>query len=466
MLNHVGAVEEWAAEELGSVDLGDIRRGRRLQDVAARMAARPGLSLPKLYPRWRELKSVYGLFRREESRLDRIESEHWKRVREDCRGPGDHLFIQDSTSLDYTSHESVEGLGPIGDGGGRGFMAHTTLALRVGGDEPAAWHYEVVGLAHQKLWTRPEESHHGRESRSERLSRGRESLVWSECLEEIGDAPAGGDCRWILVGDRASDVYETIASCRCHGFAFVLRACQDRVVEGGGRLFSTVRAASSLGSFALSLRGRGGQPSREARLHLSAAEVSLRPPWRPGQGLGQGRWERVWVVRVWEDKEAGLEWILLSSGPVRGFGEARRVASHYHFRWAVEEYHKCWKTGLRVESHQFKSGDRLEGIIAVAGLVAVRLLALKTVARTRPRTPVSDLPFPAAWIAVLVRWYEGEFGVVEDWDAERVIRALGRLGGHLGRRLDGLPGWQTLWSGYVRLQDMVMGAELFQEKFG
>src|SRR3989304_4458812 len=75
--------------------------------------------------------------------------------------------------------------------------------------------------------------------------------------------------------------------------------------------------------------GRGGA-SGGAGLEVSGVEVALRPPWRPGRGLGEGQWERVWAVRVWEEAaeegKPALEWILLSSRPVRGFGEARGAA--------------------------------------------------------------------------------------------------------------------------------------------
>ena len=37
---------------------------------------------------------------------------------------------------------------------------------------------------------------------------------------------------------------------------------------------------------------------------------------------------------------------------------------------------------------------------------------------------------------------------------------LGRLGGHLNRRSDGLPGWQTLWRGMTTLQILVEGVRL------
>ncbi|HEX4068953.1 MAG TPA: IS4 family transposase, partial [Candidatus Babeliales bacterium] len=36
------------------------------------------------------------------------------------------------------------------------------------------------------------------------------------------------------------------------------------------------------------------------------------------------------------------------------------------------------------------------------------------------------------------------------------------LGGFIGRKSDGDPGWQTLWRGLLRLFDMISGAELIK----
>ncbi|MBP5976460.1 hypothetical protein HW132_27965 [Brasilonema sp. CT11] len=38
------------------------------------------------------------------------------------------------------------------------------------------------------------------------------------------------------------------------------------------------------------------------------------------------------------------------------------------------------------------------------------------------------------------------------------LRAIARLGGFIGRKSDGPPGWQTLWRGWNRLQDICWGA--------
>jgi hypothetical protein len=40
------------------------------------------------------------------------------------------------------------------------------------------------------------------------------------------------------------------------------------------------------------------------------------------------------------------------------------------------------------------------------------------------------------------------------------VDGVAKLGGWLGRKSDGPPGWQTLWRGYQRLADMLLGIEL------
>ena len=44
------------------------------------------------------------------------------------------------------------------------------------------------------------------------------------------------------------------------------------------------------------------------------------------------------------------------------------------------------------------------------------------------------------------------------------VLAVGRLGNHLGRKSEGPPGTRTLWQGYQRLQDFVLGYQIRQRK--
>jgi hypothetical protein len=41
------------------------------------------------------------------------------------------------------------------------------------------------------------------------------------------------------------------------------------------------------------------------------------------------------------------------------------------------------------------------------------------------------------------------------------VRMVGQLGGHLGRKSDGMPGTQVLWRGLQHLDNAVEAVELF-----
>jgi len=63
----------------------------------------------------------------------------------------------------------------------------------------------------------------------------------------------------------------------------------------------------------------------------------------------------------------------------------------------------------------------------------------------------------ATEIAVVRRWtrHRGQRFSVRDF-----VRGVAKLGGFLGRKRDGNPGVRTLWRGYQRLQDLILGFDL------
>ena len=73
----------------------------------------------------------------------------------------------------------------------------------------------------------------------------------------------------------------------------------------------------------------------------------------------------------------------------------------YTMRWCVEEYHKALKSGTGAEDSQMERAYRIESLVAVLGIVAVRLLNTKWLARTRPDEPVDANVFGPELLALL-----------------------------------------------------------------
>lgn len=453
------APPQWAQNEFGFAPLGDRRRQHRLVKIATQLAAKPGGTLPQAFPDWAELKAAYRFFAQKGVSFERILSPHVARTRQACRAPGEYLLIEDTTLLDYSRHRATAELGVIGNGGGRGFTLHTTLAVRV-----EAWTLEqrpegtLVGLLGQQCRA-PQPAPRG-ETRAQRLRRPRRSQVWAAALAPAGRPPAGA--QWIYVADRESDFYEPLKICRAQGIDFVIRAGTDRrLAEEGGRLHARLAQDPVLHETNVELRARPGQSARRARVALRRVRVDLDGPWRPG-----GWQEPLREVGVVEVREVGapegiepLHWILLTSLPCETVAQVQRVVGRYHARWWIEEYHKALKSGAGVEESQLEQASRLQALIAVLAVVAVRLLSTKLLARSRPESFEAAQSFGPEMLELL----EQKLGApVGGWTNAKLLVAVARLGGFIGRKSDGMPGWQTIWRGWQRLLWMLEGATLIR----
>src|SRR5690606_25358579 len=89
--------------------------------------------------------------------------------------------------------------------------------------------------------------------------------------------------------------------------------------------------------------------------------------------------------------------------PLEDHQAVSKAISWYEHRWLIEEYHKCLKTGCRVEHRGLKQADSLERMIAMMAVVAVRLLSLRNTARTAGEQPAITQVNPALLQLLIVR---------------------------------------------------------------
>jgi hypothetical protein len=122
----------------------------------------------------------------------------------------------------------------------------------------------------------------------------------------------------------------------------------------------------------------------------------------------------------------------------------------------VEEYRQCLKTGCRLEERQRRTAERLIRLLGLRSPIAVRLLQSRDRARRAPESAAVQQVEPAAVaiIAASICLPPEQVPIAMFW------QAVARLGGHLGRRRDGPPGWKTLWKGWLHLQTLLEGVYL------
>ena len=458
--------QTWAEREFGACELGDRRRNKRLIKLAAQVAARPDGRTPDQLETWADLKAAYRLFDTDDVSFQALVAPHNRRTREDCR-PGDvKLILNDTTELDFTAQRGTRGLGPIGNGGGRGFFVHSGLMVD-------AATTRTDGMAGQEIFYRPPTGSKRGAKNSRRRDPNRESVVWGRLMDRIGAPPP--DVTWLHVCDRGADDYEVFQRARAHRCGFVIRAARlnRKVQTPGGRELTLAEFLDELsprGERDIAVKETSSQPARTARVALRFGELLLPLPKVLTPWLKEHRPSAPLRLRVVELREVSppkgaqpVRWVLYTTEPVETVAEANCVIGFYEQRPTIEDDHKCWKTGCRVESRQYATAARLERVAGLLSVVAVRLLQLRTAARETPDRPAAEVA-PQSWIDMLrsVR----QIPAARPLTIRDFVRQLAGLGGHLLRKSDGEPGWITLWRGYEKLQLLLRGAQASNKKCG
>jgi hypothetical protein len=462
MTTTLPALRNFGTAHFGNARLGDQRRTASLVDLADRLAQHPGGSLPQKFGDPRALRRCYDLMNTPAVTHAAVLQAHVDHTFAQVHACSDVvLFLHDTTVLVYTGHTTLyDQLGPISDGPGRGYLCHNCLVV-------AAHGRVVFGLANQILHVREAEPP-GETTAQKRARETRESLLWVQSVEPLPPPPA--DRCWVDVCDRGGDTFEFLSFEEYHGRKVVVRSKSNRRIRVGheaqGRsalLHTHLRTLPALAQRAVSIHDHDNGAVRSATLALAFAAVRVPKP-RNQRGHCWTAHVDVWAVRVWEiDAPAGVEpveWFLLTTVPVSNVAEAWDRVHWYLQRWIIEEYHKAQKTGCNVEEPQFETAEALQPMIALLSVVAVLLLNLRELGRDEATAALPATAVVAEeYVEVLSRKRYGEQRALT---VREFVLALGRLGGHLNRRRDGLPGWLVLWRGWTKLQLLVEGYRVAQ----
>jgi hypothetical protein len=456
-------ISDWAQEQFGKCELGDRRRTKRVIKFAAQAAAMPDASTPKQAEDWGACKAAYRLFAQEDVTFEAVTAPHCAMSR--AVSAGTWLVINDTTEINFGYDRELVGVGRVGSAQARGFYLHTAMIV-------SAESEEVIGVAGQDLYSRPLKKVKRVSSSERRKKLKRETDMWGRVIDRVGPPPA--EARFIHVCDRGADNFEIYCHLLQQRAGWVVRAAQlkRRVLDADGRecsLDDVVRAAPLQGSYELQVRANHDQPARTALIEVRLARLVMP---RPRNGISRYVSEsRISEIPMWavEAREVNpprgvkaLRWVLLTSEDVRGFDDAWRIITWYEKRPLIEEYHKCLKTGCRVEDRLYRSGERLAPVIGLLSVLAVRLLQLKMVARRDPDQPAAQV-VPKEWLQAvpLLLKKRRPMNTVRDF-----FRGLAQLGGFLGRKGDGEPGWQTIWGGLEKLLLCLRGADVLATKCG
>ncbi len=369
------------------------------------------------------------------------------------------LAIQDTTELNYARHAGrVRGLGASGNGRDPGLFVHPVLAIDAGSGA-------LLGLAGMQIWTRQGPA--SPDYRCQPIEE-KESYRWIKGAASAKSALAAA-AMVTVIGDRESDIYEEfdrIPDARTH---LLTRACRDRVLVGGGRLFGITESWPVRHRFKLEVRAQPGRPARTAQVALRLGEVTIK---RPGNCSDPAA-ARQLPLRLVEVRELDaavekpIHWRLLTTHEVTTVAQALQIVGWYRERWHVEQLFRTSKSqGLDIESSQVEAAEALFKLAAIAMIAATKIMQL-VLARDgtvdRPATDVvteEQLPM----LEALQTSLEGNTAKQKNPHPRQSIAWLAwiiaRLGGWTGYASERPPGPITMRRGWHRFEQMAQGWRL------
>lgn len=459
----------WSETVFGKADLGDKRLNNRLVQITKQLAGNTGVSLSKSCDgNDAQLEGGYRFLRNDRVNVSDIAAAGYETTAYLAEDSELLLALEDSTSLVY-SHSASSELGYTSnkvDAKSRGYLVHSTMLLDANTEK-------TIGLVAQNRWCRAKEGYGKKASRAKRPYTEKESYKWEKNSHELANRLDGKIKDTISVCDREADVFEYIQYKVEHEQRFIVRASQDRLLAIEDRLFKHISEQPSLGSYEIEIAQKAQRKKRNALLELRATKVTFRPPKRKNgenEALTPITLNIVSAKEVTDNQEEKFEWILLTTEDINTFAQARKITRYYELRWRIEDFHKSWKSGTKVESLRMQSANNLEKMIVILSFVAVRLLQLKEHFEQEQLDAqidddqenctkiLGDLEWKVLWQTSEKKQLPKKIP-----SAAWAFKAIAKLGGWTNSKRTGKASWATIWDGWFRLNERVKGFLLAQE---
>ena len=453
LATHNDDSNDWAGDEFARVEFADGRLRERLKGLARDFYARPIAPINQACNGDEgKIKGAYRFFKNTEVNMDRLLKPHIEATAGRIRDEEVVLAVQDTTSLNYTTHRAMVGLGAINTraDGAQGLKLHDTLAFTPDG--------VPLGVLHIECWAREPTELSAKQRKALPIEQ-KESDRWLKSYRRVSEIQSlCPDTRLVSVGDREADIFELFqeAANTPNAPDLLVRAnhtCQRKTTEEQ-LLWAHLEGQPIAGGLELYIPGKGGKRARTAVLDIRHAEVVIKPPKR----LKGSAPIKLWAVYAHEPSPPtgteSVQWLLLTTVETTDLESACERLSWYATRWNIEVYHRVLKSGCRIEDRRLGTAETLQACLAIDLVVAWRIFRLTKLGRTVPDVCCDIFFREEEWKALLVHYTKNPHPPKTPPTLNEAIRIMAKLGGFIGRKNDGHPGTTSLWRGIQRLDDI------------
>jgi hypothetical protein len=446
MNNKITDYSSWAKDDWMNIDFGDKRLNSRAVEIGTDFFRNPFVSPPKMLKSFKKIKAFYRFMDSDKVSHDILISNHIAGARKRLSDHHLILAIQDSSTVVFDREYPVDGAYDVGNI--EGIVIHNTISVI-----PLKERGIIDGLLNQIVIKR--------KAKSQRTPADNESMVWKESILAVKKPE---NTTIVDVMDRGADALEIMHYSKELMHEYIIRAKQNRYIKNDKHryLFDFARALPVLKEVKLEVNKSGEQKKRTATLGVAYSSVTLDTP-KNNQRIKPLVCTIIHIKEINSPKnQEPIEWFILTSLPVDGIDDALQVMQYYSFRWIIEEYHKCLKTGFRLEKTQLRTTSRIENLLGFISVSAVKLLQMRDIVRHNPEADALDYVTKED-VEIIQEYYDLK---KEYMTVDRFLRGIAQMGGFLNRKSDGNPGWQSIWEGWKYFMGLKEGINLWRKRCG
>ena len=458
---------DWVSLEFSSVDIGDKRLDKRLNQIAKDFSEHPSQSINQSSEDWSTTKAAYRFFDNDKVSVEKIFSPHFSNTKNRMAVYEQILVVQDTTTLNFTSHKALTGLGNICSKNAVGFMQHNVLALSPEG--------LPLGLIDQKCWTRPEGLENKQKSKNKkRPIEEKESYRWIESLQNTHDrSPIGVEV--ITISDREGDFYEYHDVAESMGANCITRLKNNRELSCSDlKTKEYLQSLPSSHTYQFEVPEKKGEYlARVVTAEVRFGEITIEAPSHLKGSVANDSISMMGVYVKEINPPEGVnpvQWYLLTNCIVSDVDMALQIIAWYRLRWMVEIYHKVQKSNCKIEGCRLEEQARIQRYLALNSIISWRLLYMTYVSRVEPKSPAKSILSEIEISTLeekcnrkkqqLAVQRKKTFRPRKIKTTRDAVRAIASLGGFLGRASDKEPGIISVARGLEALSHTVEGVML------
>jgi len=401
-VSHSYEGKNWAEMEFGGAELGDARLSKRLIDIAANKAEKPGVAYASAVDGdWAKTKGYYRMIdAADESAitLDNIIKPHREQTLRRMQGEKVVLCLQDGCDLNYNHLNQCDGLGPIGKNqtaaSSQGLHMHSTFVINTQG--------LPLGVLRADISAPETKDKEDKRSSKDIPIEEKKTFCWIEGLRDCQSIKAQiPHTKVISIMDREADFFELLDEQRthCSKIDVIIRAKHNRNTTDKLKLFDTVKESPVKTEVHIKVTRKSARPKKSkqkatAKRTARIAHVSIRyrqVSFNPASHVNDKEPITVWAIHVRENNppegEKAIEWFLLTTIDIGSVDDALNCINWYCLRWRIEDWHRVLKSGCGIEKIAHKTATRLKRAIAINLVIAWRIMLMTLLGREAPELP-------------------------------------------------------------------------------